>query len=409
LEASGDQLGRRGRRGLVIGVLAVAMALGILPMVAIGVLAPYLIDDLDISRADVGLLVSVTAGVSAVLSPVAGSLVDRIGDRGALLGVLATGAISLALMAAASTFVAMAFALALAGLCRAGCNPATNRLITDRIPLGRRGWVTGVKQSGETVAIVLAAGALPAAAVLWGWRGALLALGGVAVLALVAGTLSIHGPVRHDRASARAAAGLTRASIQRLNAYNLVMGAGTGAITAYVPLYAHEDGGLSAAAAGSVMVAAGAAGGVARLLSSRWSESHWGYPDSLAGLAAVAATACCLLLAAPHLGPAAFWVGTAIWGIGGLGFGAVSMLAVMAEADEAKTGWSSGLVVFWFSLGFTVAPPLVGWSLEATDSYEPALALIACLYVLAVAIMVLSRSTFRPVAAPASGRGPGPP
>jgi hypothetical protein len=33
------------------------MALGILPMVSIGVLAPFLIDDLDISRADVGLLV----------------------------------------------------------------------------------------------------------------------------------------------------------------------------------------------------------------------------------------------------------------------------------------------------------------------------------------------------------------
>jgi predicted MFS family arabinose efflux permease len=406
LEANDDQLGGRGRRALIIGVLAVAMALGILPMVAIGVLAPYLIDDLDISRADVGLLVSVTAGVSALLSPVAGSLVDRIGDRGALLGVLATGAFSLALMAAASTFVAMAVALALAGLCRAGCNPATNRLITDRIPRGRRGWVTGVKQSGETVAIVLAAGALPAAAVLWGWRGALLALGFFAAVALVAGALSIHGSIRGDRASARAAAGLVRASIHRLNAYNLVMGAGTGAITAYVPLYAHEDGGLSAAAAGSVMVAAGAVGGIARLVASRWSESHWGYPQSLAGLAGVAAAACGLLLAAPHLGPAAFWVAAAIWGIGGLGFGAVSMLAVMAEADEAKTGWSSGLVVFWFSLGFSVAPPLVGWSLELSDAYEPALGMVAGLYVLAATIMVASRATFRPVAPSSAGGGP---
>jgi predicted MFS family arabinose efflux permease len=384
---------------VVITVLAVAMALGILPMVAVGVLAPFLIDDLDISRGDVGLLVSVTAGVSAILSPVAGTLIDRIGDRGALLAVLGTGAISLALMAAASTFVAMAFALALAGLCRAGANPATNRLITDRIPRGRRGWVTGVKQSGETIAIVLAAGALPAAAVLWGWRGALLALGFVAAAALVAGALSIHGSIRAERPSPDAAAGPVRASIHRLNAYNLVMGAGTGAITAYLPLYAHEDGGLSAAAAGSVMVAAGGVGGVARLISSRWSESHWGYPDSMAGLAAVAALACGVLLAAPHLGPAAFWVGAAIWGIGGLGFGAVSMLAVMAEADEAKTGRASGMVVFWFSLGFSLAPPVFGWSVEATDAYEPAIVLIAGLYVVAAAVMVLSRTTFRPVVA----------
>ena len=118
----------------------------------------------------------------------------------------------------------------------------------------------------------------------------------------------------------------------------------------------------------------------------------------MAGLAAVAAVACGLLLAAPQLGPAAFWVGAAVWGIGGLGFGAVSMLAVMAEADEAKTGRASGMVVFWFSLGFSLAPPLFGWSVELTDAYQPAIVLIAGLYVAAAALMIFSRATFRPVA-----------
>ncbi len=376
------------------------MALGILPMIAIGVLAPFLIDDLEISRADVGLLVSVTAGVSALLSPLAGGLIDRIGDRGALLGVLGFGAVSLALMSAASTFVAMALALALAGLCRAGANPATNRLITDRIPRGRRGWVTGIKQSGETVAIVLAAGALPAVAVLWGWRGALLALGFVALAALLAGALSIQGSVRVARRTPEASEAPLGTAIRRLNAYNLVMGAGTGAIAAYLPLYAHQDGGLSAAAAGTVMVAAGVVGGIARLVASSWSESRWGYPSSMAGLAAVAALACALLLAAPELGPAAFWVAAALWGVGALGFGAVSMLAVMAEADEARTGRASGMVVLWFSLGYSVAPPLFGWSLDITDSYAPALGSIGVLYVVAVVIMYVSRTTFRSVFEP---------
>ena len=86
-------------------------------------------------------------------------------------------------------------------------------------------------------------------------------------------------------------------------------------------------------------------------------------------------------------------------GNGGLGFGAVSMLAVMAEADEAKTGRASGMVVFWFSLGFSVAPPLFGWSVELTDAYQPAIVLIAGLYVAAAALMIFSRATFRPVAA----------
>jgi predicted MFS family arabinose efflux permease len=380
------------------------MALGILPMVAIGILAPYLIDDLDISRGDVGLLVSVVAGVSAVLSPVAGSIIDRIGDRTALLVVLACGTVSLALMAVASTFAAMAFALAIAGLARAGANPSTNRLITDRIPLGRRGWVTAIKQTGETVAIVVSAGALPVAAVVWGWREALVVLALVAGFALVAALASIQPRARPAHRSGVRATGPVRASIHWLNAYNCVMGAGTGAITAYVPLYAHEDGGLSAAAAGSVMIAAGAVGGITRLMSTHRAESHWGYPATMAVSAAIATGACGLLLAAPHLGPAAFWVAAGVWGIGGLGFGAVSMLAVMAEADETRTAWASGMVTFWFSLGFTVAPPLFGWSIEATDSYEPAIVLVAVLYVVGIAMMVVSRQTFRPVSPVAAQR-----
>jgi predicted MFS family arabinose efflux permease len=395
LSSGGDELGRGGRRALVITALAVAMALGILPMVSIGILAPFLIDDLDISRADLGLLVAVVAGVSAVLSPVAGALVDRIGDRGALLAVLATGAVSLALMAAASTFVAMSLALVLAGLCRAGANPATNRLISVRLPRGRRGWITGVKQSGETIAIVLAASTLPAAAVLWGWRAPLLILGLAAAIVLVGAALSIEGTHRTAHHAPTAAERRMPSSIQRLNAYNLVMGAGTGAITAYLPLYAHEAGGLSDGAAGAVLIAAGLTGGISRLLWSHWSEARWGFPDSLSGLAGVAVVSCAVLLAAPQIGPAAYWIGAAIWGVGGLGFGAVSMLAAMAEAHDSSTGRASGLVVFWFSLGFTVSPPAFGWLLERTDEYGPGLSVLIGLYVAAAVIMVVSRHSFQ--------------
>ncbi len=396
VEANVDELGRGGRRTLAITSLAVAMALGILPMFSIGVLAPFLIDDLEISRATLGVLVSVTAGVSAVLSPIAGDIFDRIGDRPGLLAVLATGATSLALMAAAATAVGMAAALALAGLCRAGCNPATNRLITERVPLGRRGWITGVKQTGETVAIVLIASGLPAVALLIGWREALLILAAVAALALVAAIVTIRGTHRPaGRAHASPAERRMPRSIRVLNLYNLLMGAGTGAVAAYLPLYAHQEGGLSVAAAGAVLTATGVVGGVSRLVTSHWSEARWGYPDSLSTLAAVAVASCVILIAAPHVGAAAFWIGAGLWGLGGLGFGAVSMLATMAEAHDASTGRASGLVVFWFSLGFTVAAPAFGWLVDHADSYAPGFWMLAALYAAAAATMLVARGMFR--------------
>lgn len=394
MESNGDELGRGGRRTVAITSLAVAMALGVLPMFSIGVLAPFLIEDLEISRATLGVLVSITAGVSAVLSPIAGDLIDRIGDRGALLAVLGTGAASLALMAAAATAGAMALALALAGLCRAGANPATNRLISERLPAGRRGWITGVKQTGETVAIVLIASALPAVALLLGWRTALLIVALAAALTLVAATVAIRGSHHPRREPPTQTERRMPRSIWVLNAYNLLMGAGTGAVAAYLPLYAHQEGGLSVAAAGATLIATGVVGGASRLVSSHWSETRWGYPDSLAALAAVAVASCVVLIAAPSIGAAAFWVGAGIWGLGGLGFGAVSMLAVMAEAHDASTGRASGLVVLWFSLGFTVAAPAFGWIVDRADSYAPGFMLLAALYVAAAVTMVIARGTF---------------
>jgi predicted MFS family arabinose efflux permease len=305
-------------------------------------------------------------------------------------------------MASAMTFVAMALALAIAGVARAGANPATNRLISARLPRGRRGWITGVKQSGETVAIVLAAATLPAAAALWGWRAPLLVVGAAAGATLVGTALTIEGTRRAAHTRPTGPERGMPSSIQWLNAYNLVMGAGTGAITTYLPLYAHQEGGLGDAAAGAVMIAAGVTGGVSRLVWSHWSEARWGFPISLSGLAAVAVVSCAVLLAAPQIGPAAYWLGAAIWGIGGLGFGAVSMLAAMAEAHDASTGRVSGLVVLWFSLGFTVAPPAFGWLLERTDAYGPGFAVLIALYAAAAAIMVVSRGAFRPLEPAAS-------
>ena len=188
-----DGLGRGARRAAVITILAAVMALGIMPMVAVGVIAPLLIDDLGISRADIGILVGVVAGVSALLSPLVGGRVDRVGDRTALLAVLAAGTLALALMAAAFDYASMAVALAVAGVCRAGCNPATNRLIRVRLAPGARGWVTGIKQSGEALAIVVVASALPALAALWDWRVALAVLSGLTAATLIAARFLVAG------------------------------------------------------------------------------------------------------------------------------------------------------------------------------------------------------------------------
>ena len=255
--------------------------------------------------------------------------------------MLAIGVAALLLMAASFDYVSIAAAIAVAGVCRAGCNPATNRVISVRVPRGRRGWVTGVKQSGEAVAIVLAASLIPGIAVLWGWRGALLVLAALAAVALAAAAVCVRGSLR-GAADARAGSGRLRRSIHWVNAYCLAMGAAGGAVTAYLPLYAHEEGSLGVAAAGATMVVAGAVALVFRILWSRWSETRFGFPASLCGLAVLGAVSGVVLRWRASVGIAAFWLGAALWGASGLAFGSVAMMAVMAEAEDHNTGRASG-------------------------------------------------------------------
>jgi predicted MFS family arabinose efflux permease len=376
------------------------MAVAILPLISIGVLAPLLIDDLKISRTDLGLLVSVASGVSALLSPVAGRIVDRIGDRSALLIVFVAGAASLTCMATAASYAALAAALAIAGFCHAGSNPATNRLISGRVPRGRRGFITGIKQSGETIAIVLAASVLPVTAVWLGWRAAVIVLAGGALAALVAASIGIQGSRRSANVGGALRATPIRPSIYWLSGYSFAMGAAGGAVTTYLPLYAHDIGGLSVAAAGSVMVVAGLVATVCRIVASRWTELRLGVPLALLGLAVLAVLSGVLLIAAPSLGVGAFWWAAALWGASGLTFGSVGMLAVMAESDDSNTGRASGLTVLGFGAGLTSTPPLFGWLVDQGYGYDAGFLVVTGFYAVAVAVMLLGRASFLDVERP---------
>jgi predicted MFS family arabinose efflux permease len=239
---------------------------------------------------------------------------------------------------------------------------------------GRRGWVTGVKQSGEAVAIVAGGSVLPTAALVLGWRGAILVMGCLVLAALVASTFALEGS-RPPGAGSGTGSGAIRPSIYWLSAYSLAMGAAGGSLTAYLPLYAHESGGLSVAASGGIMVAAGVVAAIGRIAWSRWAEARLGVP-------------------AP-LGPVALWLGGALWGASGLSFGAVGMLAAMSESDDSTTGRASGLMVFGFGVGLTLTPPVFGWLVDRSQDYGPALWFVTALYGLAVVVIAAGRNRFR--------------
>jgi predicted MFS family arabinose efflux permease len=139
---------------------------------------------------EIALLGLAWALPGALLSPLAGVPIDRIGPRGILLGAFAVGAATSIAMAASTTFVALVWLASLHGLVQAFAKPAADvlppRLVDDADLLGANALLGAADQSSLVFGPLVAAGAIA----LWGLRGAFLtdaatfALGAAAIAPL---------------------------------------------------------------------------------------------------------------------------------------------------------------------------------------------------------------------------------
>ncbi|WP_324827523.1 MULTISPECIES: MFS transporter [Streptomyces] len=164
-------------------LLTCAMAFSMMQLFLLGALGPQLGDDLNVSPTVLGLTTTVGLGAAAVLSPVGGRVVDRMGPRRCLVALLLVSAAALALIGSAPGAGFLLAAVALGGLPQALANPATNKTILAAVPAERRGSVTGMKQSGVQLGAFAAGLPLAAPAGVVGWRGAVWAAAGTAVVA----------------------------------------------------------------------------------------------------------------------------------------------------------------------------------------------------------------------------------
>lgn len=171
-----------GGRSLTV-LLTTAMAFSMLQLFVIGALGPRLVGELGISRTVLGLTTTAGFGAAAVLSPMAGRLVDRVGPRRCLVALLLLTAASLALIGAVPGASVLLLAVALGGVPQALANPATNKVILAAVPAERRAAVTGWKQSGVQCGAFVAGLPLSLLAAGVGWRGAVWSAAAAAAVA----------------------------------------------------------------------------------------------------------------------------------------------------------------------------------------------------------------------------------
>lgn len=356
-----------GWRAAFTGLLVVAMASASFTIVAFGILATFLIEDLGITRTQVGLLIAVSSVGAAVTSPFIGRATDRVGGRAALAGLFACSALALLALAAAPVYAAMFGGALIFAIAQSGGNPATNKLIALHLPGGRRGLVTGIKQSGVQASVFLGGLLVPSAAIALGWRPTLVLVAVVPLLAIPL-TAAVIPRDRPLVIAESAAVGALPSAIWFLAAYGFLLGFSGGA-TFLVPLYAEEVLGLSVRIGGAAIGVMGFTATFGRIAWARIAERGHGYEQSLGWIAALSVAATGALFAAQEAGVALLWIGAVLTGLSSSAWNSVGMLAVMMEAGSARAGQASGIVMFGFLTGVGVAPPLFGWTVDRTGSY----------------------------------------
>ncbi|MFD7547939.1 MFS transporter [Streptomyces sp. NPDC059578] len=353
---------RGGGRALT-ALLTVAMALSMLQLFLLGVLGPRLMDDLGVSATVLGLTTTIGFGTAAVLSPVGGRVVDRIGPRRALVVLPLITALALALIASAPGAGLLLAAVALGGLPQALANPATNKAILAVVPPARRGATTGLKQSGVQLGAFAAGLPLAALAASVGWRGAVWAAAGLAVLVAGWAARVLPPDPPPPTTSAGPARFLPRGHVAWLAVFSLFLGGGIASVNTYVTLFGDERLDLGPTAAGALVAVLGVAGIAGRIgwsKAARPDRAHW-LPG---GLALGSVGAALLLAASVHAMPLA-WVAAVAVGVFAVSGNAVSMVLVMQRAAPGRAGQDSALVAAGFFAGFAVGPPLFGPLAEA--------------------------------------------
>jgi predicted MFS family arabinose efflux permease len=387
------------RRGSLVVILVSTMVASTFSIFAISVLASPIIDDFGISRTTVGVIGSVNTGVGALTAPYSGRITDRIGARRAVLAVLVLSAVCMLLMGIAQSPWWLVFAALVAGLPQGWGNPATNALISESLPPGRRGVITGIKQSGVTLAIFVAGLSLPGIARFWSWQAACLTFGvffvGLAVLSWVLLPAHMPQPTPVGDPADRQRAALPPL-ISQLGVYALLMGLASGSIGRFLPLFAEEELGYSLSVAGFAAALSGLLGMGFRIGAGRLTETTGAPRAILIQLSTVALVASTLLAISPTAGRWLLWPAVVAYALGHTAWNAVANLAVIMNVPSRDAGQASGIVMMGFLMGLTLAGPVTGAIVDARDDYVMAWWLSAALAATAALVLLLRRSDHGP-------------
>ena len=352
----------------------------------VAVFAPAAAADIGVDATTIGAFMSIAYTVAMVAGLAAGTLLARYGAlRVSQLTMLCVAA-GMAAIVLASPLAAVACAVFI-GMAYGPGNPASAHVLSRVSSPARRPLIFSIRQTGVPLGGLLAGAAVPSIVLLFGWRGAALAVGGLALVVLAA-VQPVRDAFDADRrpdlplAVAGMAAPLkllrTDPMLRALAAAGFAYAGCQTSVAAFFVLYLTDALAMPLIQAGLVLAVVQAGGIAGRLLWGAVAGSVVSARAVLAGLgvmmaACLAATA----LLTPAWPPALLTLLALAIGVSSFGWNGVFLSEVASRAPEGAIGQATGAVQFVMFGGVVVVPPAFGALVAVTHGYAAAFLAIA--------------------------------
>ena len=242
-------------------------------------LLPFIAADLHLSYTQIGMVRAVFASAQSLLNIPAGVLGERIGEALTLLvGNIWVG-LGLVVMALSSSYALLLLTALVAGIGGNPQHPLATAIVSRAFDKKRRATALGTLNFAGDLGKLLGPLVVGVIAVRWGWRMALVSVGGMTaaltVPLLLARHVALPPLVRlEERNDAGAIRRETHAGFSFLLAVGALDSATRGAALTFLPfLFARQ--GLSAAAVSALFSLIFAAGAAGKFLCG-WLGDHWG-------------------------------------------------------------------------------------------------------------------------------------
>lgn len=181
----------------VISIVGGTHAFSHFCQLALASLFPLIREELGVSYAALGFVVMIFYTASALLQPVAGFLVDRIGGRNMLLGGVGLLTVGALVISTAGGLGVLALGALLMGFGNSVFHPADMSILNGRVSPERLGYGFSAHGIAGFIGFAVSPVFSTGVAAVYGWRGALLAtaaLGLAGLVALLANSHQLHVP-----------------------------------------------------------------------------------------------------------------------------------------------------------------------------------------------------------------------